>query len=66
MMRDKEITYQCEKTTNDLVVRHLVATSSRMTWHLVASWCLHHSEGCVVVVVIVLWPWCGVVAMALA
>ena len=48
MMRDKEITSLCEK----------------MTWHLVALWYLHRSEGWVVVVV--LWPWHCVVAVALA
>jgi len=56
MMRDKEITYLCEKMTNDLVVHR---QGQRGTL-------LHRSEGCVVVVVIVmLWLWCGVVAMAL-
>jgi len=55
-MRDKEITYLCGKTVNDLVIRRQGRCGTL----------LHCGEGCVVVVVIiVLWPWCGVVAVAL-
>jgi len=68
-MRDKEITYLGGKTANNLVIRRLVAMSSRMTWHLVAIvvrvvwwWSSSSCCGCGVV----LWLWHCIVAMALA